>query len=784
MENGENVDCNSTQFRTAKYLLSSYYAIALRRWLTYFHKDRILILNCHQLDSEANKFFASVFNFLELPDYSCSNLKYISAHKHSMPSQHVIDNLENFYRKNDQNSYVFFNSDSTNLNFEYQISELMMNLSVVTHTFKRDLFYGYDIELPKHGERISGRQLTIFGWVVGKMAVASKVEVVLRHEVIGEFPINLPRPELVEKFGVEGHSGRENFAFRGKVNLPSEDADYCKLDLYAVLSNSTRAIIGTIKVGQEPKSLSDKRYHIVICTCIKNEAPYLLEWIAYHRVMKVDHFLIYNNGSTDRSNEILKVLDDEDVVTCIDWPTKAGERPQITAFQDGIRRLKDHTEWIAFIDLDEFIFPKKHSDIKSFLKDYQHIDAIAVNWKLFGSSGHLEMLNELVIKRFTKCAEKNYSKHYIVKTIAKVDSAQSVNAHTCRLSPDRSTYIYPDGCEFETRDGIESHFDHDIVQINHYCTKSRAEWELKRNKGKGDAWDRAEKWPLRHFKRHDTNENIDVEILKYVDKTEKELEFLEGLGNLATICRAMQSEAEISNQLFSIGKDPFTKGSRIQILDILQHCMRESTKAKDELSCLVTSLEFETYYPADFLMVAGWISGNNLERYHVSIMCDGNLLALEDGEKYQSIIQEDSDGYSLESPKRFFVMSPSLVGLNYCSELEIWLVSKSIKSHILSIRFDPNPISDLVRPLLREGNNRQAIEACKDRLKVNPDYWQALKQMGLIYKSEFAWEQAADCFHEAAIIHPSDHWLKLQTLSCMLKGGDNEKIESYIDLVI
>jgi Glycosyl transferase family 2 len=55
--------------------------------------------------------------------------------------------------------------------------------------------------------------------------------------------------------------------------------------------------------NQSPKS------HIAICLIVKNEAPYLLEWIAYHRVIGVDRFLIYNNDSTDETSSILEHLD-------------------------------------------------------------------------------------------------------------------------------------------------------------------------------------------------------------------------------------------------------------------------------------------------------------------------------------------------------------------------------------------------------------------------------------------------------------------------------------------
>ena len=43
----------------------------------------------------------------------------------------------------------------------------------------------------------------------------------------------------------------------------------------------------------------------VIVGCMKNEAPYIVEWVAYHRAIGVDNFLIYTNGCEDGTSQML-----------------------------------------------------------------------------------------------------------------------------------------------------------------------------------------------------------------------------------------------------------------------------------------------------------------------------------------------------------------------------------------------------------------------------------------------------------------------------------------------
>ena len=53
----------------------------------------------------------------------------------------------------------------------------------------------------------------------------------------------------------------------------------------------------------------------VIVACMKNEAPYIVEWIAYHRAIGINDFLIYTNGCEDGTDEILDRLAEMGVLT-------------------------------------------------------------------------------------------------------------------------------------------------------------------------------------------------------------------------------------------------------------------------------------------------------------------------------------------------------------------------------------------------------------------------------------------------------------------------------------
>ncbi|GGA21527.1 tetratricopeptide repeat protein [Okeania sp. KiyG1] len=296
------------------------------------------------------------------------------------------------------------------------------------------------------------------------------------------------------------------------------------------------------------KKTEHKKEKIIICAIVKNEAPYILEWIAYHQVIKVDKFLIYDNMSTDGTTEILKKLDEAEIIKHIKWPDIPNKNHQVAAYTDAIGRLKGKCEWIGFIDADEFIVLNQHNDIHSFLDDYQDVDGIAINWKLFGSSGHASVTDGLVIERFTKCTKSDAVGNDYFKTIAKIDSIKAsdgVGVHFCRFKGNNPIYLHPDRTPLPHRlKGISSHIDHQIAQINHYFTKSKHEWNLKIARGRGDrpVGSPDKKRPMHIFYKNEQKANTeeDLKIQCCLENTKKQIKFLRSFVELEDLKAQVQ----------------------------------------------------------------------------------------------------------------------------------------------------------------------------------------------------------------------------------------------------
>jgi len=120
-------------------------------------------------------------------------------------------------------------------------------------------------------------------------------------------------------------------------------------------------------------------------TIDKSTSTRLLEWITYHLyIAKMDHIYVYDNTEAFTNvTSLEKVLNlfPSDRVTRIKWKHRvccnnrpmhknAGERSSQYAAETSCRlRYGPMTEWIAQLDVDEYLIPAGHwTDIQSWLK--------------------------------------------------------------------------------------------------------------------------------------------------------------------------------------------------------------------------------------------------------------------------------------------------------------------------------------------------------------------------------------------------------------------------------
>lgn len=238
---------------------------------------------------------------------------------------------------------------------------------------------------------------------------------------------------------------------------------------------------------------------LAVCAIAKNEGDYFGEWIDWHLKMGVEKFFIYDNGSTDDTYNILKPYIEKGIVDYIYFP---GYRMQLAAYDDCLSRHRFDVEWIAFIDIDEFIVPVRDLSIPQFLSSFDEAAAVEINWLVYGSSGLQKKSPQPVMSRFRRHSLFNHPLNQHVKSI--VRPRKIYNMIGCHQASRLSGRIFDSHGKI-----VKKHYKdraplQDIIRINHYAVKSRQEFIEKQGRGRASGTKR--NVPDEYFVKYDLND--------------------------------------------------------------------------------------------------------------------------------------------------------------------------------------------------------------------------------------------------------------------------------------
>ena len=133
-------------------------------------------------------------------------------------------------------------------------------------------------------------------------------------------------------------------------------------------------------------------YDLTVGAVFQNEARFLREWVEYHLLLGVQHFILFNDRSTDNFRQVLQPYLDMGVLELYDAPCPLySDGTQWTAFQQRIvstlfQMTRGVSRWVASIDIDEFLVPMHTDNIVEFLAPYEGYAEVYIRWELFGTS--------------------------------------------------------------------------------------------------------------------------------------------------------------------------------------------------------------------------------------------------------------------------------------------------------------------------------------------------------------------------------------------------------------
>ena len=262
---------------------------------------------------------------------------------------------------------------------------------------------------------------------------------------------------------------------------------------------------------------NDRRKGLAVALIAKNEAPYIKEWVEFHHKQGVSHFFIYDNESADNLHEVLKPYIDSGLVT---YRLIRGRVRQRDAYNMALSKCRRKFKYMAILDADEFLFVRKdvygcnynlYEFVDRFMSSHKEAGGLAVNWCVFGSSGHITKPEGGVLENYTMRAEDDFAINLHIKTIC--DPSKTMCFAHVHYPNYRRGF-----CNFgENGEKVfgpftkEVHFEN--IRINHYLTKSKEEYIAKRKRGCADENQVRDMSEFYQYERYEVN---DTEILSHM----------------------------------------------------------------------------------------------------------------------------------------------------------------------------------------------------------------------------------------------------------------------------
>ena len=240
----------------------------------------------------------------------------------------------------------------------------------------------------------------------------------------------------------------------------------------------------------------------LIYTTMKNEGPYMLEWVAYYRSLGFDQILIYTNDCEDGTDLIANRLTEMGLAIHVDNAVAKGGSPQ----NQMLRRVRNHkafktATWVFSLDVDEYLnirlpdasMPALMAKLEEVAET--QLDVASFTWKLFGCGGISTFKDAPVTQQFVLCDNERIPYSGVAqgfKSITRnngkfrrfgphrpkaVIEGQEDNVNWC----DASGRLIPHGTISWRAD---ANFKHDFARLHHYVVRSVDGFLVKRDRGK------------------------------------------------------------------------------------------------------------------------------------------------------------------------------------------------------------------------------------------------------------------------------------------------------------
>ncbi len=277
----------------------------------------------------------------------------------------------------------------------------------------------------------------------------------------------------------------------------------------------------------------------VLISSMKNEGPFVLEWVAHHLVVGFDQIIVASNDCSDGTDRVLAALAEAGFIQHVENAVKAGEIPQHAGYAKIRKRFDiDSADWLMVLDADEFLCVHlgegRVADLTRFAAP--EVDVIALNGMFFSAAPEVNWRAGRVCALFQTHIPVRHKANSALKTLTRAPLRfKEIHNHSLVNLKQKAALcvLWGDGTMTQTdpdlplwkqlRNSSLKAVSHRLAQYNHYGIKTWDSFQVRALRGRG-AVTATTAANARHTEAYFAERNLamgqDVSVQRYAEEVE------------------------------------------------------------------------------------------------------------------------------------------------------------------------------------------------------------------------------------------------------------------------
>jgi hypothetical protein len=296
---------------------------------------------------------------------------------------------------------------------------------------------------------------------------------------------------------------------------------------------------------------------ITVVASMRNEGPFIVEWVAWYLMLGFTDIVVVTNNCTDHSPQLLDQLQQQGVLHHLRCDVPEGQpiTQRKLDFAKGHKSVR-RADWVLVCDVDEFLVIHKGAgqigDLLNLNGDDPEYLGMSINWKAFGTGGVKHFVDAPVHQQFLYACPADHVLSIATKAIFRLPKRfAQLGEHGPRglefarfgvpWGSKGFRWVNSAGVDVESwtpkgrylRNLPRDLVTHQVAQMNHYMLRSNETYSLK--KGTLSPVKLANRYTPNYFARANSRKESELSALRYLEQFSEKFATLMGLAGVARL---------------------------------------------------------------------------------------------------------------------------------------------------------------------------------------------------------------------------------------------------------